>query len=112
MMNLVIFFMKNRSHVFHIFQEFYAEIKNQFDTSIKILRIDNAQKYMPSQFQYFLTSQRIIHQSLCAHTPQQNGVVEWRNHHLVETTQTILLYHNVPSCFWDDARLTTFHLIN
>lgn len=36
------------SDVFRIFQEFYAEIKNQFNTSIKILRINNTREYMSS----------------------------------------------------------------
>lgn len=48
-----LFLMKNCSNVFHIFQEFYAEIKCLFDTSIKILRTDNAREYMSSHFQYF-----------------------------------------------------------
>lgn len=62
--------MKNHPDVFRVFQEFYAEIKNQFNTSIKILRTDNAHEYRSSQFKSFLTSQGIIHQSSCAHTPQ------------------------------------------
>lgn len=48
--------MKNHSDVFRIFQEFYAEIKNQFDTSIKILRTNNAREYMSFHFQSFLIS--------------------------------------------------------
>jgi transposase InsO family protein len=107
-----LFLMKNRSDVFRIFQEFYAEIKNQFNTTIKILRTDNAREYMSSQFQSFLTLQGIIHQSSCAHTPQQNGVAERKNRHLVETARTLLLHHNVPSRFWGDALLTACHLIN
>ena len=65
---------------------------------------------MSSQFQSFLTSQRIAHQTSCAHTPQQNGVIERKNCHLVETTCT-LLYYNVLLCFYGDA-LTTCYLIN
>jgi len=104
--------MKNCSEVFHIFKEFYAEVKNQFDTSIKVLHTDNAREYLSSQLQIFLTSEGIIHQSSCAHTPQQNGVAERQNRHLVETARTLLLHHNVPFCFWVDALLTACHLIN
>ena len=67
---------------------------------------------MSSQFQSFLTLQGIIHQSSCAHTPQQNGAAKRKSRHLVETAQTLLLHHNVPSRFWGDALLNACHLIN
>ncbi|RVW87999.1 Retrovirus-related Pol polyprotein from transposon RE2 [Vitis vinifera] len=54
----------------------------------------------------------ILHQSSCAHTPQQNGVAERKNRHLVETARTILLHSNVPFRFWGDAVLTACYLIN
>ena len=107
-----IFLMKNRSDVFSIFRNFSIEIHNQFGSSIKTLRTDNAKEYLSSQFQSFLTSQGIIHQTSCAHTPQQNGVAERKIRHLVETARTLLLHYNVPLRFWGDALLTACHLIN
>lgn len=59
--------MKPRSDIFHIIQEFYGKIKNQFYTSIKMLRTDNTREYVSAQFQYFLTTQWVIHQSLFAY---------------------------------------------
>nr|CAN78392.1 hypothetical protein VITISV_034679 [Vitis vinifera] len=54
----------------------------------------------------------IIHQSSCAHTPQQNGVAEHKNRHIVETARTLLLHSHVPFHFWGDAILTACYLIN
>ena len=63
-------------------------------------------------FTSFMSQNGIIHQSSCAHTPQQNGVAERKNRHLVETARTILLHGNVPFRFWGDAVLTACYLIN
>ena len=59
-----------------------------------------------------MSSHETLHQSSCAYTPQQNGVVERKNHHLVETARTLLLHHKVPQCFWGDATLAACYLIN
>ena len=54
----------------------------------------------------------ILHQSSCAHTSKQNGVAERKNHHLIETTRTLLLHYHVPFRFWGNAVLTACYLIN
>ncbi|RVW26231.1 Retrovirus-related Pol polyprotein from transposon TNT 1-94 [Vitis vinifera] len=68
--------------------------------------------YSRSQFTSFMSHHGILHQSSCAHTPQQNGVAERKNRHLVETARTLLLHSNVPFRFWGDAVLTACYLIN
>ncbi|RVW49109.1 Retrovirus-related Pol polyprotein from transposon RE1 [Vitis vinifera] len=55
---------------------------------------DNARKYFSAPFTSFMSHHGILHQSSCAHTPQQNGVAERKNRHLVETARTILLHSN------------------
>ena len=104
--------MKTRVELFSIFQKFYAEIRTQFNTSIRILRSDNAKEYFSTPFSSFMSSHGILHQSSCAYTPQQNGVTERKNHHLVETARTLLLHHKVPQRFWGDAILAACYLIN
>ncbi|RVW22780.1 Retrovirus-related Pol polyprotein from transposon RE1 [Vitis vinifera] len=52
--------------------------------------------YSRSPFTSFMSHHGILHQSSCAHTPQQNGVAECKNRHLVETTRTLLLHSNIP----------------
>ncbi|RVW19866.1 Retrovirus-related Pol polyprotein from transposon RE1 [Vitis vinifera] len=95
-----LFLMKNRAELFSIFQKFYAEIQTQFNISIRVLRSDNAREYFSAPFTSFMSHHGILHQSSCAHTPQQNGVAERKNRHLVETARTILLHSNVPFRFW------------
>jgi len=59
-----------------------------------------------------MKSHGILHQTSCAYTPQQNGVAERKNKHLVETTHTLLIHGGVPQCFWGDAILSVCYLIN
>ncbi|RVW39243.1 Retrovirus-related Pol polyprotein from transposon TNT 1-94 [Vitis vinifera] len=49
-----------------------------------------------AQFTSFMSHHGILHQSSCAHTPQQNGVAERKNRHLVETARTLLLHNHIP----------------
>ena len=88
--------MKTRAELFSIFQKFHAEIRTQFNTSIRILRSDNTKEYFSMSFSSFMSSHGILHQSSCAYTPQHNGVVERKNRHLVETTRTLLLHNKDP----------------
>ena len=104
--------MKNWVELFSIFQKFYAEIQTRFNISIRVLRNDNAREYFSASFTSFMSQHGILYQSSCAHTPQQNGVVEHNNRHLVETTRTLLLHSNVPFRFWRDTVLTASYLIN
>ncbi|PNY03792.1 ubiquitin carboxyl-terminal hydrolase 12-like protein [Trifolium pratense] len=104
--------LKNCSELFSAFQTFYSEIKTQFGKTIRILRSDNAKEYFSKQFNSFLASQGIIHQCSCPHTPQQNGVADWKHRHIVDTSRTLLINAHAPSKFWADAILTSCYLIN
>ena len=104
--------MKNRVELYSIFQKFYAEILTQSNISICVLRSDNAREYFSAPFISFISQHGILHQSSCAHTPQQNRVAERKNRHLIETARTLLLHYHVPFSFWGDAVLTACYLIN
>ena len=94
-----LFLMKTRVELFSIFQKFHTEIRTEFNTLIRILRSDNAKEYFSTPFSSFMSSHGILHQSSCAYTPQQNGVAERKNRHLIETASTLLLHHKVPQRF-------------
>ncbi|KAA0031718.1 Beta-galactosidase [Cucumis melo var. makuwa] len=60
----------------------------------------------------FLASKGIVHQNSCAYTPQQNGVAERKNQHLMEVARSLMLFTSLPSYLWGDAILTATYLIN
>ena len=54
----------------------------------------------------------IIHQSSCSDTPQQNGVVERKNMHLLEVARSLMFSTKIPKLSMDEAILTATYLIN
>ncbi|XP_043697023.1 uncharacterized protein LOC122647766 [Telopea speciosissima] len=54
----------------------------------------------------------MVHQSSCFDTPQQIGVADRKNRHLMEVTQSMLFEMKVPKNFWVDAVMIACYLIN
>jgi len=81
---------------------------------VKTLRSDNAKDYfaVASSFQPFLDSHGIIHQTSYSNTPQQNGVAECKNRHLLDIVRCLLFHMHLSKTFWGHAVLTACFLIN
>ncbi|RVW79952.1 Retrovirus-related Pol polyprotein from transposon RE2 [Vitis vinifera] len=60
----------------------------------------------------FLAQEGIVHLSSCVDTPQQNGIAERKNRHLLEVARSLMFSMNVPKLFWGQAVLTAPYLIN
>ena len=91
--------MKNKSETSQIFQTFHKMIQNQFQTNIQVFKTDNAQDFFNSILGSYLQSHGIVHQSSCVDTPQQNGVAERKNRHLLEVARSLLFTSHVPKNF-------------
>ena len=59
----------------------------------------------------YTTDNGIIHESSCVYTPQQNGVVERKNRHILDLARTMMIQGHVPHHFWANAILTACYLI-
>ena len=73
---------------------------------------DNAKDYYNQVLTPYFQREGIIHESSCVNTPQQNGVAERKNGHLLDSTRSFMFQKNVPKSFWGEAVLTAAHLIN
>ena len=62
-------------------------VMTKFQTQIRVLHTDNGGEYMSTTIQQFLKSQGSVHQTTCVGTPQQNGVAERKNRHLLEVVR-------------------------
>ncbi|KAI3735559.1 hypothetical protein L6452_15065 [Arctium lappa] len=65
-----------RDEALNMFKTYKAEVENQLDKKIKILRSDRGGKYESHNFAEFCATHGIIHQTTAPYTPQQNGVGE------------------------------------
>jgi histone deacetylase 1/2 len=60
----------------------------------------------------FFNKRGISHHVSCPHTHQQNGAVERKHRHIIETGLTLLAHAAVPFHFWSDAFSSACFLIN
>ncbi|RVW82418.1 Retrovirus-related Pol polyprotein from transposon TNT 1-94 [Vitis vinifera] len=84
----------------------------QSQSKIQILKSENARDYFNSILGEFLAQEGIVHFSSCVDTPQQNGIAERKNRHLLEVARSLMFSMNVPKLFWGQVVLTAAYLIN
>ena len=83
--------MKTKDEVNLLFQKFHKMIETQYNAKVRVLRSDNGGEYQSSDLQKYLEEHGIIYQTTCSNTPQQNGVAEWKNRHLLEVVRASLI---------------------
>ena len=88
--------MKSRFELFSHFSAFCVEIQTQFHVFVQTLRSDNGKEYLSEPFQYFMLLHELLLRTSCVDTPSQNGVVERKDRHLLETARALLFQMNVP----------------
>ncbi|PKU87463.1 Retrovirus-related Pol polyprotein from transposon TNT 1-94 [Dendrobium catenatum] len=104
--------LKHKSDVALNIIRFILNIEKSLNYSVRKLRSDNGGEFTNQTIQAFTRSRGITHQFTCPYTPEQNGVSERKNRHLLETARALLLDAHLPPTFWSDALLTAAFLIN
>ncbi|KAJ0011031.1 hypothetical protein Pint_33410 [Pistacia integerrima] len=107
-----IYFLRAKSEVLSVFQQFSAYVETRIFLVLKFRSIRGGGEYMSREFHDFLTQKGIVSQRSCPYTPQQNGVAERKNRHLLDVVRTLLLQSSVPPKFWVEALSTAVYLIN
>ena len=74
-------------------------LKLSFSKLIKNFRSDNALEYTQYAFQAVFHSYGTVHQLTCPGTSQQNGRVEQKLRHILDTVRALLLSTKVPTPF-------------
>ena len=100
---------KERSEALDKFKIFKAEVENQHDKRIKIVRSDRGGEYygrhtpygqVPGPFARFLQENGIVAQYSMPSEPQQNRVAERRNRTLMDMVRSMMRYSTLPLGLW------------
>ena len=98
-----LYLLKSKTEAFSKFVYFHALIKTQFSATIKCFRLDGGGEFTSNEFKSYLSHHGISCHLSCPYTTQQNGVVERKHRHVVETTVTMLSQASMPSSYWSFA---------
>ncbi|KAJ0483795.1 putative RNA-directed DNA polymerase [Helianthus annuus] len=99
-----------KSDVYQTFKSFLVMAERQFNTKLKNVQTDWGGEFR--NLAPFFSSLGIIHRRSCPHTSEQNGIVERRHRHVVETGLALLAHSYAPQRFWHFAFETAVFLIN
>ena len=89
-----------------IFITYKAEVKNQLNKNIKIIKSDQGREYESNESSELCANFDIIDQTTAPYTPQQNEIAERKNRILKEMVNFILVSFRSPQNLWGKALLT------
>jgi transposase InsO family protein len=102
--------MTKKSDAFNIFLQFQKYVERFFNTPIKLVQSDWGGEYCT--ISAFFKNCGIVHRVSCPHTHQQQGSIERKHRHVIETGLSLLSHAYMPLHFWDDAFQSACYLIN
>ena len=104
--------MKSKSEVNLLFQNFHKMVCSQYNAQVQVLRSENEGEYLSFELKRYLEAHGTIHQTTCSDTPQQNGVAERKNRHLLKIVRALLIEAHMPLSYWGHALTFATYLIN
>ncbi|KAH9705793.1 retrovirus-related pol polyprotein from transposon RE1 [Citrus sinensis] len=99
-----------KSDALGTFKNFKTLVEKQFSLPIKALQYDMGGEF--KAFISFLHQEGIQFRHSYPHTHHQNGVVERKHRHIIETGLTLLAQAQMPISYWWEAFHTASYLIN
>jgi hypothetical protein len=107
-----VFFLESKDQVFEHFWLLALRLNNENPNCLKVIHSDNETEFRNASFDEFCLEHGIDQQFSAPCVPQQNGVVERKNHTLVEMARTMLDEHRTPRRFCADAISTACYISN
>ncbi|XP_019242160.1 PREDICTED: uncharacterized protein LOC109222244, partial [Nicotiana attenuata] len=87
-------------------------VNNDCPSKVKVVRTDNGTEFFNRHMNELFDAYVIVHQSSCVYFPQQNGIVERKHGHILDTARALKFQANTPTRFWGECIKTTVYVIN
>lgn len=107
-----VYFMKQKCEVLDKFKEFEMIFTNECGQNIGRLRTDNGGEYVSKEFEEYLKTKGIHHETTVPYTPEQNGVAERKNRTLIEAARSMMSFGHLSKIYWAEAVAVAVHISN
>jgi transposase InsO family protein len=107
-----VYFLKLKSNVPNELQKFKALVEKESSCYNSTRRSNNGRELCSKEFHNFCAKHGIKRQFTTPCTPQQNGVVERKNHIITERAKCMMENRCVPNRVWVEAMFTTVYMMN
>ncbi|GKA52770.1 retrovirus-related pol polyprotein from transposon TNT 1-94 [Tanacetum coccineum] len=92
--------------------KFLKMIQVRLKVPVRRIYSDNGTEFVNQTLREYYEKVGISHETYVARSPQQNGVVERRNHTLIEAARTMLIYAKAPLFLWAEVVATACYTQN
>ncbi|GJR64466.1 retrovirus-related pol polyprotein from transposon TNT 1-94 [Tanacetum coccineum] len=99
-------FLRSKDETPRVLIDFLTLVQRGLHAQVTTVRTDKGTKFLNKTLHAYFAKEGIRHETSTARTPEQNGVVERRNHTLVEATRTMLSVAKVSLFFCAEANAT------
>lgn len=93
-------------------KRFKAAAERESGRKLKVLRTDYGGEFTSVKFGDYCAAEGIKRHHSAPYSPQQNGVVKWRNQTIVATARSLLKQRGMPAMLWGEAVTTAVFLLN
>ncbi|GJZ26909.1 putative ribonuclease H-like domain-containing protein [Tanacetum coccineum] len=101
-----VYFIRTKDEALDMIIDFVNQVQRNLKAQILTIRTDNGTEFKNEKLRSFYAKLGIVHNTSIHRTLQQNGVVERRNHTLVEAARTMLIFSKAPEFLWAEAIAT------
>ncbi|GJW84213.1 retrovirus-related pol polyprotein from transposon TNT 1-94 [Tanacetum coccineum] len=99
-------FLRSKDETSEVVIKFLKQIQVGLNKTVRNIRTDNGTEFVNKYLTDYYERVSIFHQKTIMRTPQQNGVVERRNHTLVEAARTMLIFSKALMFLWAEVVAT------